>query len=118
LVIECVYHETNVTSGGIAVVTGGADGLTWAEAVEGATATVSPAAGSSDSGEDEQAWAIDWAIVPGSGASVAIAAKTAAATISGDANKPNAGVSTGGCGWGVAFSIAPAVKAKARRRAG
>lgn len=115
LVIACVFHETNSTTGAVAVVTGGGDALTWSEGVEGSTTTVSPTAGTSDSGEDEQAWAVDWAIVSGSGASSAVGAKTAASTLAADANKPNASVSTGGCGWGVAFSIAPAKRVGRRR---
>lgn len=105
LAIACVFHETNATTGGVAVVTGGTDSLTWAEGVEGATTTVTPAAGSSNSGESEQAWAVDWAIVPSSGYNQVIPAKTAQATISNDANKPNASQSQAGKGWGVMFTI-------------
>lgn len=109
LAIACVYHETNATSGGVGVVTGGSDGLTWAEGGEGATTTVTPAVGVAASSEDEPLFGHDWAIVPG-GAGQAIPAKQAAATISGDANKPNNSTAIPGKGWGVLFTIAPARK--------
>jgi len=108
LAIEFVSHETNATSGGVGVVTGGSDTLTWAEGVEGATTTIAPAAGASDSTESEPVWAADWAVVPMSGYSQAIPAKQAAATIATDANKPNATQSQNGKGWGVAFTVKPA----------
>jgi hypothetical protein len=120
LAIAMVTHETNMTSGGAAVVTGGADALTWAEAGEGVTTTITPAVGVSGSSEDEPAWANDWAIIPGSGAAVSIGAKTSAATLAADANKPNNTASATGLkagkGWGVLFTIAPA-KRVGRRRA-
>lgn len=117
LAIAMATHETNMTSGGAAVVTGGADALTWAEGGEGVTTTVTPAVGTSSSSEDEPAWANDWAIVPASGAAVNIGAKTSAATLSNDANKPNnTGAAQAGKGWGVLFTIAPA-KTHGRRRA-
>lgn len=117
LAIACVYHETNVTTGGVAVVTGtDTPALTWAEGGEGATTTTvtTPANAAS---EDESAFGHDWAIVPGNVATQAIAAKTAAATISGDANLPNTGTAVPGKGWGVLFTIAPA-KRVGRRRVG
>jgi hypothetical protein len=104
LALAYVAHETNITTGTIGVVTGGTDTLTWAEGGEGATTTVTPAAGTGSASEDEPAWAVDWAIVP-SDASMAIGAKQAAATLSGDSNKPNASVSTAGKGWGVLFTL-------------
>lgn len=118
LAIAMVTHETNMTTGGAAVVTGGADALTWAEGGEGVTTTVTPAVGTANSSEDEPAWANDWAIVPGSGAAVSIGAKTSAATLSTDANKPNnTGAAQAGKGWGVLFTLAPA-KRVGRRRVG
>lgn len=117
LAIACVYHETNLTSGGVGIVTGGADALTWAEGGEGVTITVTPAAGTASASADEPAFGHDWAIVPASGSSVAIGAKQAAATLSTDANKPNNAVSTAGTGWGVLFTIA-AAKNHGRRRVG
>jgi hypothetical protein len=116
LAIACVYHETNVTSGGVGVVTGGSDGLTWAEGGEGVTTTVSGTG--SSAAEDEPAFGHDWAIVP-AGAGQAIPAKQAAATISGDANVPNTGTAIPGKGWGVLFTIAAAQRHRPReRRAG
>jgi hypothetical protein len=118
LAIACVYHETNATTGGVAVVTGtDSPALTWAELCEGATVTVTPASGSGPpmAAELEPAWAVDYAIVPGS-AGQNIVAKTAAATISTDANKPNTAVTSAGKGWGVLFTIQPA-KQHGRRRA-
>ena len=111
LAIAMVTHETNATTGGVAVVTGtDTPALTWAEGGEGATVTITPAVGSSTSSEDEPCWANDWALVP-AGAGQPIVAKQAAATISNDANKPNnVGAAQAGKGWGVLFTIAPANK--------
>lgn len=122
LAIACVYHETNVTSGAIAVVAGtDSPALTWAELCEGATVTVTPTSGSGPpmAAELEPAWAVDYAIVPGS-AGQNIVAKTAAATISNDANKPNATNPAGlyaGKGWGVLFTIQPAQQRRRGHRA-
>jgi hypothetical protein len=106
LAIACVYHETNTTNTTIGVVTGGSDGLTWAAGGVSNTTTVTPASGSGAEC-DEPAFAHDWAIVP-SNAGQAIPAKQAAATISGDANKPSTSLTTPGSGWGVLFTIAAA----------
>jgi hypothetical protein len=112
LAIACVYHETNSTNTTYGTVTGGSDGLTWATGGHADTTTVNPAAAttaaSSGSECDEPAWAHDWAIVPSS-AGQAIPAKSASATISGDANKPST-LTTVGKGWGLLFTIAPARK--------
>jgi hypothetical protein len=109
LAIACVTHETNATSGSIATVSGGTDSLTWAAG--GSAATTTTTTGSDGKvAEDEPAWGNDWAIVPTSGYNQAIPAKTAAGTISNDANKPNTGTVIAGKGWGVAFTIAPARK--------
>jgi hypothetical protein len=116
LAIAHVGHETNVTSGGVGVVTGGTDSLTWTEGGEGATTTITPAAGTSSSAEDQPAWATDWAIVPMTGYNQVIPAKQAAATIATDANKPNASVSTGGTGYGVLFTLSPAKRHRPRIR--
>lgn len=111
LAIACVYHETNVASGSIAVVAGtDSPALTWAELCEGIITTIPGAAGSLS--EDEPAWAVDYAIVPGT-AGQNIVAKTAAATIAADANKPNTGTAVPGRGWGVLFTVQPA---RRRRR--
>jgi len=117
LAIACVYHETNASSGAIAVVAGtDSPALTWAELCEGATATITPATGSTAS-EDEPAWAVDYAIIPGS-AGQNIVAKTATATIAADANKPNtAGAAVPGKGWGVLFTIQPAQQRRRGHRA-
>lgn len=115
LAIAVVAHETNATAGGVAVVTGGTDALSWAEGVEGATTTVAPAAGTSDSTESEPVWAVDYAVVPASGYNQVIPAKSATgSTISSDSNKPNTAVTSAGKGWGVLFTIAAAK----RRRQG
>lgn len=114
LALACVYHETNTTNTTIAVVTGGSDSLSWAEGGQSNIITITPAAGTSSSGEDEQAFAHDWAIVPTSGYNQAIPAKTAAATLATDANKPLVAATTAGTGWGVALTIAAAK----RRRQG
>jgi hypothetical protein len=109
LAIACVYHETNTTNTTIGTVTGGSDGLTWAAGGISSIITVTPAAGTSSSSEDEPAFAHDWAIVPSS-AGQAIPAKSAAATLSTDANHPNASSNVAGKGWGLLFTIAPARK--------
>jgi hypothetical protein len=105
LALECLYHETAVTTGAVALVTGGTDTLSWAEGGEGAVVTISPAAGSSNAVESEAAFAHDWAVVPMTGYNQVIPAKTAAATISSDANKPNTAVTSAGKGWGLALTI-------------
>jgi len=105
LALALVSHEQPLASGSVAVVSGGADGLSWVEGGEGILTT---AAGS--------AWANDYAIVPGSGSSVSIAAKTAAATLNAtDLDTVTAGTQNGK-GWGLLFSLAPA-KTHGRRRA-
>jgi hypothetical protein len=108
LALAYVAHETNATVAGVGTVTGGTDSLSWAEAGQYAVTTVSPAASGSNAGEDEQAWALDWAIVPMSGYNQVIPAKSAATTLASDANKPNTAVTTGGCGYGTLFTISPA----------
>lgn len=112
LAIACCYHETNATNTTIGVVTGGSDGLTWAEGGQADTTTVTPAAattvGVSGSECDEPAWAHDWAVVPAT-AGQAIPAKQSAGTISGDANKPST-LTQAGKGWGVLFTLTPAHK--------
>lgn len=113
LALACVYHETNVTTGGVAVVAGtDSPALTWAELCEGVITTIPGTAGTLS--EDEPAWAVDYAIVPGT-AGQNIAAKTAAATIAADANKPNS-TTVPGKGWGVLFTVQPG-KQRGRRRA-
>lgn len=106
LVLALVAHEINcVTTAAVGVVTGGSDGLTWIEGGEGVLLTTAG-----------HAWANDYAIVPGSGSSVAIAAKSAAATLTADADPVTAGTQNGK-GWGLLFSLAPA-KTHGRRRVG
>lgn len=104
MVLELIAHEMNVTTGTIGVVTGGSDGLTWAHGGSGALATTAG-----------HAWGNDYALVPGSGSSVAIAAKTATGTLATDADPVTAGTQNGK-GWGVSLSIA-AAKSHSRRRA-
>lgn len=108
LAIACVYHETNATSTTVGTVTGGSDGLTWAAGGTTTTTTVTPASGTGAEA-DEPAFAHDWAIVPTT-AGQAIPAKSASATISNDANKPNTSSTVAGKGWGLLFTIAPARK--------
>lgn len=114
LAIACVYHETNATNTTVGVVTGGADGLTWAEGGQLSVITVTPASGSGAEA-DEPAWAHDWAIVPAS-AGQAIPAKQAAGTISNDCNKPNTSSTLAGVGWGLLFTLAAARKHRPRLR--
>jgi len=117
LAIACVYHETNASSGSVAAVTGtDSPALTWAELCEGVTTTISPAAGTASSAENEPAWAVDYAIIPGS-AGQNIVAKTAAATIAADANKPSGTLTSAGKGWGVLFTIQPAQQRRRGHRA-
>jgi hypothetical protein len=118
LAIACCYHETNATNTTIGVVTGGSDGLTWAEGGQADTTTVTPAAATTaaaaGSEADEPAWAHDWAIVPAT-AGQAIPAKQAAATIAADANKPST-LTQAGSGWGVLFTLTPAHRRHRRVR--
>lgn len=109
LAVACVYHETNTTNTTIGTVTGGSDGLTWAAGGISSIITITPAAGTSSASEDEPAFAHDWAIVPAT-AGQAIPAKSAAATLATDANKPNTTSTVAGKGWGLLFTIAPARK--------
>lgn len=116
LAVACIYHETNSTTAAIGVVTGGSDGLTWAEGGQSDTITVTPTSGTG-AAEDEPAWAHDWAIVP-AGSGQAIPAKQGAGTLSNDANKQST-LTTAGKGWGLLFTIAPALNHRPRtRRAG
>ena len=121
LAVAFVGHETNGTNATVAVVTGtDSPALTWAELGQFSLTTITPtpAVGASSSSEDEPAWAIDYAIIPGS-AGQNIVAKTAAATISNDANKPNAptGTAIPGKGWGLLFTIQPAQQRRRGHRA-
>lgn len=105
LALALVAHEIScVTTAAVGVVTGGSDALTWVEGGEGVLLTTAG-----------MAWANDYAIVPGSGSAVSIGAKSAAATLTADADPVTAGTQNGK-GWGLLFSLA-AAKKHGRRRA-
>lgn len=104
LAIAAVAHEINLASGAVGTVTGGSDGLTWAEGGEGVLATVAG-----------HAWGNDWALIPAT-AGQAVPAKQAAATLAADADPVTAG-SQSGKGWGVLFTLAAANRHRRAHRA-
>jgi len=117
LALAYVAHETNTTNTTVAVVAGtDSPALTWAELGQLSVVTITPAAGVGASAEDEPAWALDYAIVPGSVTGQDIVAKTAAATVAADANKPAAAI-IAGKGWGVLFTVQPAQQRRRGHRA-
>jgi hypothetical protein len=104
LVIAAVSHEINMTTGGAGVVTGGSDGLTWAEGGEGVLTTIAG-----------HAWANDWALIPAT-AGQAVPAKQSAATMATDADPVTTGTQNGK-GWGVLFTLAAANRHRRAHRA-